>query len=184
MELTIHADGSHEGGLVGASQFPRHWVYDSDGALTAKSGLTDLKTWLREAAGDRTPWGDSDSEALVTAVETALERELSTTIMRGGTKPDVRRVKAGAVLTEQGQPGAELLLLLDGVVSVEVDGTLLAELGPGAVLGERAVLEGGVRTSTVRCLTPCRVAVAPADVIDRDRLAALAAGHHREDTTA
>jgi hypothetical protein len=184
LEMTIHADGSHDARLVGASQFPRHWVYDSDGALTAKSGLTDLKTWLREAAGDRTPWGDSDSEALVTAVETALERELSATIMRGGEKPDVRRVKAGKVLTEQGRPGAELLLLLDGVVSVEVDGTPLVELGPGAVLGERAVLEGGVRTSTVRCVTPCRVAVAPADAIDRERLEALAAGHHREDAPA
>jgi CRP-like cAMP-binding protein len=104
--------------------------------------------------------------------------------MRGGAKPDVRRVKAGKVLTEQGRPGAELLLLLDGVVSVEVDGTPLVELGPGAVLGERAVLEGGVRTSTVRCVTPCRVAVAPADAIDRERLEALAAGHHREDAPA
>jgi CRP-like cAMP-binding protein len=76
------------------------------------------------------------------------------------------------------------MLLLDGVVSVEVDGSPLVELGPGAVLGERAVLEAGVRTSTVRCLTPCRVAIAPADAIDRGRLAKLAAGHRREDATA
>jgi hypothetical protein len=184
LELSIRADGSHEARLGGASPFPRHWVYDDAGALSAKSGLTNLKSWLRGAAKGGTPWGDSDSEALVTAVETALERELSTTIMRGGAKPEVRRVKAGTELTKQGQPGSELFVLLDGVVSVEVDGAPLVELGPGAVLGERAALEGGLRTSTLRCLTPCRVAVAPAEAIDRERLSALAAGHHREDTIA
>jgi hypothetical protein len=184
LELTIRADGTHEGRLAGASPFPRHWVYDDDGTLAAKSGLTDLKVWLRESAGAGTPWGDADSEALVTTVETALERELSATIMRGGRKPDVRRVKAGTVLTEQGRPGAELYLLLDGVMSVEVDGAPVVELGPGAVLGERAALAGGVRTSTLRCLTPCRVAVAPVEAIDPARLEALAAGHRREDATA
>lgn len=46
LELTIWADGRHEGRLVGASGFPRHWVYDNNGRLEAKSGLTDLKTWL------------------------------------------------------------------------------------------------------------------------------------------
>ena len=56
--------------------------------------------------------------------------------MRGGRKPDVRRVTAGTVLTEQGHPGGELYLLLDGVVSVEVDGSPVVELGPGAVLGD------------------------------------------------
>jgi hypothetical protein len=180
LELTIHADGSHEGQLVGASPFPRHWVYDDAGALCAKSGLADLTSWLRDAAGSRTPWGKSDSAALVTAVETALERELSSTIMRGGVQPTVRRVKADTVLVEQGQPGDELYVLLDGVVAVDVDGTPIAELGPGAVLGERATLEGGLRTSTVRCLTPCRVAVAPVAAIDVERLSALAAGHRRE----
>ena len=38
----------------------------------------------------------------------------------------------------------------------------LAELGPGAILGERAVLEGGRRTATLRAVTPVRVAVARA----------------------
>ena len=62
--------------------------------------------------------------------------------MRGGEKPTIRKVKEGHVLVEQGQLGAELYLLLDGVLAVEVDGEPLAELGPGAILGERAVLEG------------------------------------------
>ena len=64
---------------------------------------------------------------------------------------------------------------------VEVDGEQLAELGPGAVFGERAALEGGTRTATLRAVTDCKVAVAPVDRIDTDKLAALASGHRREE---
>ena len=73
--------------------------------------------------------------------------------MRGGAKPTIREVKTGNVLAEQGTQGDELYLLLNGVLVVEVDGEQLAELGPGAVLGERAVLEGGARTATLRAAT-------------------------------
>ena len=117
----------------------------------------------------------------MTAVETALERELATTIMRGGEKPDIRKVKEGKLLVEQGQLGHELFLLLDGVLSVEVDGDAVAEVGPGAILGERAVLEEGRRTSTLKAMTPVRVAVARADQIDEDLLRELSEGHKRED---
>jgi CRP-like cAMP-binding protein len=47
--------------------------------------------------------------------------------------------------------------------------------------GERAVLEGGRRTSTIRAVTACKVAVAEADRIDRDALAELSGGHRREE---
>ena len=117
----------------------------------------------------------------MTAVETALERELSASIMRGGAKPRKRNLAAGDTLVEQGAQGQDLYLLLDGVLVVEVDGKPIAEVGPGAILGERAVLEGGMRTSTLRAATPCRVAVASADQLDREALAEVAKGHRRED---
>jgi hypothetical protein len=180
LALTINADGSSSHEVAGASGFPRHWIYGTDGKLSHKSGTIDFKSWYRDAFDQHSPWGDEDSPALVTAVETALERELSTTIMRGGKKPEIRKLAAGKTLTEQGQPGNELYMLVDGVLSVEVDGTALADLGPGAVLGERAVLEGGLRTSTLRAVTNCKVAVAPAADIDKDALAELSTGHRRE----
>jgi cyclic nucleotide-binding protein len=180
-ELVLHADGRADFQLVGASAFPRHWVYDTEGKLTAKAGLADFKDWYRHAFGKKSPWGDEDSPALVTAVETALERELATTIMRGGAKPATRKLKEGQVLVEQGQLGHEIYLLLDGVLSVEVDGEALAELGPGAILGERAVLEGGRRTSTLRAVTKAKVAVADAEQIDPAKLQEVSAGHRREE---
>jgi len=180
MALTIDVDGTSEFELVGASTFPRHWVYDAEGRLAAKAGLADFKDWWRHSFGKHTPWGDQDSPALVTAVESALERELSTRIMRGGEKPNVRTYKSGSVLTEQGTPGDDVFLLLNGVVGVEVDGEPIAEVGPGAILGERAALEGGLRTSTLRAMTKVTVAVTTSDQLAEDERVRLSEGHRRE----
>jgi hypothetical protein len=179
LSLTVHADGSAEGSLTGASRFPRHWVYADDGRLSHKSGLADFKDWYRKSFGRHTPWGDTDSAALVTAVETALERSLSAQIMQGGAKPTIRRLKAGSTLVKQGETGSELFLLLDGVLRVEENGTRLAEYGPGALLGERAHLEGGERTSTLVAVTPCRVASVEARELDRGSLQEISKGHRR-----
>jgi len=181
LALTIHADGSSTHELVGASPFPRHWIYDRRGTLCAKSGLTDFRSWYRTAFGRYTPWGDKDSPALVTTVEGALERQLSQSIMSGGTRPQIRSLKPGTTLVEQGQPGSEVYLLLDGVLTVEVDGRALAELGPGVVVGERALLEGGRRSSTLRALTACRLAVVPGNCIAPAELARLSDLHRREE---
>jgi len=178
LALTIRADGTSEFEVLGASKFPRHWIYDADGKIAAKVGLANFKDWYRDAFGKHTPWGDHDSKALVTAVETALERQLSVTIMSAGKRPEIRTVKQGKYLVEQGDPGNSLFLLLDGVLSVTIDGELVAEVGPGVILGERAVLEGGVRTASLQASTDVRVAVAPADRVDRDALLQLRE-HHR-----
>jgi Cyclic nucleotide-binding domain len=181
LSLTLHADGQAEFAMTGASRFPRHWVYDGGGQLSHKSGLTDFTDWYRRSFGRHTPWGDEDSPALVTAVETALERTLSVELMHGAAKPRIQRVKTGDVLVRQGDPGTDVYLVLDGVLRVDSGGERLAEYGPGALLGERAHLEGGVRTSTLVAVTPCRVAAVPASQLDRAALEELSGGHRRED---
>ena len=180
--LTIGVDGTARFDLAGASSFPRHWVYDAAGKLAQKAGLTDFKEWYRHAFGKHTPWGDEDSKVLVTTVETALERELSRVVMRGAGEPKIRKLRKGKTLTKQGEPGDEVFLLLDGILSVNVDNEPLAELGPGAILGERAVLEGGVRTSTLRAVTKCKVAAVPADHLDPEALTEISKSHRREET--
>jgi hypothetical protein len=181
LALTIRTDGSSDVELTGASAFPRHWVYDTGGRVAFKTGLADQTEWMSHSFGQRTPWGDSDREALVLAVESELERQMSGEIMRGGEKPEIRRLPEGANLTKQGERGSEVYLVLDGVLSVDVDGRSLAQVGPGAVLGERALLEGGLRTSTLTAVTPVRVAVAAKDQIDLDRLRQLSESHRREE---
>ena len=100
--------------------------------------------------------------------------------MRDTPRPAVRRLQAGEVLTRQGDPGDDLYVIVDGVLVVSVDGTEVVELGPGAVLGERAVLQGGRRTGTLTAGSRAKVMVVPADRVDRDRLVGLAASHRRE----
>jgi Cyclic nucleotide-binding domain len=174
LELTIRADGTSHSRLVGASPFPRHWVYDRDGALVAKTGLIDYQSWFRNAQKPHTPWGGEDSPPVVSAVESSLERCLSRLIIGGG--PAFRRLRQGQALVEQGRAGDELYLLFDGILVVEVDGQGVAEVGPGSILGEMAVLSAGRRTATLRARTDCRVAVVPGHRIDRSALAELAQG--------
>jgi hypothetical protein len=178
--LTLHADGRVEHELVGASPFPRHWIYGNEGELAQKTGTVDFATWYRESHGDNTPWGDAESPALVAAAESALERDLSRALLTGDTKLARRQLREGETLVEQGAEGDDLYLLLDGVLGVEVGGEQVAEMGPGTMLGERASLEGGVRTATLRALTACRVAVIPSDLVGERELAALAADRQRE----
>ena len=180
LALTLNADGSSSHELVGASPFPRHWIYDDAGRLVEKSAVVDFTTWFNDSFGDRTPWGECDSPAVVANVESALERQLSTTIMRGGAKPKIRTLSAGDALVEQGAPGTDVYLILDGIFVVEVDGEPVTEIGPGAVVGERAALEGGIRTATLRATTRAKVAEVPPDGLDPEALGALAATRQRE----
>jgi hypothetical protein len=175
LALTIRTDGSSDHELVGASTFPRHWVYDRDGDLVAKTGTIDFKAWYQGAHGERTPWGDEESDAFVTAAESSLERVISRELMAGKMIPERRSLEPDETLVEQGAPGDELYLVLDGVLAVEIDGREVAEIGPGAIVGERALLEGGTRTATLRARTPCRIAVIPAELIDRRELESLSA---------
>jgi Cyclic nucleotide-binding domain len=178
LALTIRADGSFEHELVGASPFPRHWIYDHDGNLAHKAGTVDFKTWYREAHGEHTPWGDEDSEPFVAQAESALERELSRALMEA--KLPRRKLRQDERLVEQGEPGDELYLVLDGVLAAVVDGEEIAQVGPGAILGEGAIVGEGVRNATLRACTPARVAVIQPDQIDREAMETLAAGRRRD----
>lgn len=180
LSLTIYADGGAEHELEGASPFPRHWVY-RDGKLVEKSGLIDFKEWYRQASGANTPWGKEDSEPFVAQAETVLERELSQTIMKSGLASKPRRLDIDDTLVEQGEAGDVVYLLLDGVLAAEVDGELVAEVGPGAVLGERSVVEGVGRTATLRAVTPAKVVAIDAYELDPDALQELAAGRRAEE---
>ena len=180
LSLTIHADGHSERELVGASCFPRHWIYDNAGELVMQTGRTDFSTWINDAFGERTPWGAYDSPAMVHPVESPLERELAAIIV-GGAKEKSRAIVKGRPLVEQGAAGDEMFLVLDGMFAVEVDGQPVAQVGPGAIVGERAVVEKGSRTATLRALTACRVVSVPRRYADDRELSEIALGHRREE---
>ena len=72
---------------------------------------------------------------------------------------DEREAGADDVLMEQGDPGREFFLLIDGTVVVRRNGRKLAELGPGDWFGEIALLTFKPRSATVTAISPCRLLV-------------------------
>jgi CRP-like cAMP-binding protein len=77
---------------------------------------------------------------------------------------------AEKVLIEHGQPGTGLFVVLEGRVLVEAPESE-RELGPGSVVGERAIVAAhGTRTARVRALTDC--VVIAVDRVEIDRLCA------------
>lgn len=66
----------------------------------------------------------------------------------------------GDRLLEQGEDGRDLFLLLQGRVAIIQSlgsaGAELASLGPGAVVGEVALLRDGVRTASAVAMEPTR----------------------------
>lgn len=65
----------------------------------------------------------------------------------------------GRVLTRQGRPGKECFVVAEGEARVCVGGEEVAVVGPGAIIGEMSLLDGGPRSATVTAITPMRVLV-------------------------
>jgi CRP-like cAMP-binding protein len=74
---------------------------------------------------------------------------------------------AGQMLIERGKPGTGLYVVVEGQIVVEApEGT--RELGPGSVVGERALLsEDGTRSARVRALTHGVVVAVERAEVDR-----------------
>ena len=72
---------------------------------------------------------------------------------------DIIDLPADRRIMSQGERGAEMFVLVSGQARVERDGAVLADRGPGEVLGEIALLDGGPRTATVTLTEPSRLLV-------------------------
>lgn len=72
-----------------------------------------------------------------------------------------REVEArpGEVLFDDGAPGEDFYVIVSGRVSIEKQGTVLAELGPGHYFGEMVLVDRPVRSATARALNEARFLV-------------------------
>jgi len=66
---------------------------------------------------------------------------------------------ADSTLIEEGEDGDALFLVLEGTASVRRGGHEVLAVGPGAVFGEMALLDGEPRSATVVATSPVTVAV-------------------------
>ncbi|WP_069741320.1 Crp/Fnr family transcriptional regulator [Streptomyces sp. EN23] len=103
--------------------------------------------------------------------------------------------RAGETLLKQGDPGTEVIVLVDGLVKIvhaDRNGNkrLLAFRGPGEILGEMALQSGDVRLAHVEAMSSCkfsRILAVDFHRLVRDHrlagaLAALTARRLREQT--
>jgi CRP-like cAMP-binding protein len=66
---------------------------------------------------------------------------------------DELTLPAGTILMREGGTGGEAFLIRDGSVVVTTGGDEIATLGPGEVIGELALFDGGPRSATVRAIS-------------------------------
>ena len=85
------------------------------------------------------------------------------TIERLARAARVRDTATGEVMIRQGERGAEFFIIAGGQAEVSIlergEERIVRGLKPGDFFGERALLEGGIRTATVRAVTPMRLLV-------------------------
>ena len=79
-----------------------------------------------------------------------------------------RSFGSGQVLIERGMPGTGLYVVVEGRIVVETPDEGALELGPGSVVGERALFsEDGLRQARVRAVTAGVVVAVERAEVDR-----------------
>jgi len=70
---------------------------------------------------------------------------------------DEIQVPEGAAIIREGRHEGYFFVIVDGRVRIDRGGKTVNTLGPGAFLGEIALLDGGPRTATATAETACRL---------------------------
>jgi CRP-like cAMP-binding protein len=65
--------------------------------------------------------------------------------------------RAGEVLMLEGEPGDELLVIVEGTVRIELGDRTVRSMTAGGFLGEIALVDHRPRTATATCVTDCRL---------------------------
>jgi CRP-like cAMP-binding protein len=100
--------------------------------------------------------------------EQYLDHLASVPLFTGFTTAELRDVAKATVelnldqgkeFVSQGEVGREAFIIVEGTADVLRSGTKIATLGPGAVVGELALLDHGPRTASVVAATPLTVLV-------------------------
>ncbi|MDD5248155.1 MAG: Crp/Fnr family transcriptional regulator [Rhodocyclaceae bacterium] len=69
--------------------------------------------------------------------------------------PKMIKVDAGQELFHEGDAGDVMYVLITGEATVRIGKLVLENVGPGAILGEMAVVDGSPRSTTVSANTVC-----------------------------
>jgi CRP-like cAMP-binding protein len=99
-------------------------------------------------------------------IDDGAERLATVELFDGFSKAELARVaelveevdaEAGAVLVEQGKPGTEAYIVMQGEAAFEMGGERKGSIGPGEPIGEMALIDNRPRVGTVRAVTPMKL---------------------------
>jgi CRP-like cAMP-binding protein len=99
-------------------------------------------------------------------IDDGAERLAQIELFDGFSQAELQRIASlveeiqaeeGAVLTEQGKPGQECYIVVEGDASFEVGGERKGTIGPGEPIGEMSLIDNRPRSGTVRALTPMKL---------------------------
>lgn len=100
--------------------------------------------------------GEPDKAALLSKIEffkSCTDRQLQDI-----AKLSVdRHLEPGDVLCRQGDYESDVFVLVDGEAAVHIDGSQVATVGTGEVVGEFSMMHGGRRSATLQAITPLHV---------------------------
>jgi CRP-like cAMP-binding protein len=83
-------------------------------------------------------------------------------LFQGLSRNELREIADGAReelfspnqdIVQEGQSGGPFFCITEGRADVLVDGKKMGDLGPGSYFGEMSLLEGGLRSATIRATT-------------------------------
>ncbi len=128
--------------------------------LVTQSLVDRVRAWMQKSLSPK---------PVPISPEAVLETVATSLLFKGFSREERARIaeiaepceyKKGAMIVREGEPGEEVFLVHSGRVEVLRDTDSgrpewVATLERGDVFGERALLEAGVRTRSVRALTPC-----------------------------
>jgi CRP-like cAMP-binding protein len=99
-------------------------------------------------------------------IDDAAERLAHVSLFEGFTPSELSQVgalveevtaEAGAVLMEQGKPGQECYVVVEGEAAFEIAGERRGTIGPGEPIGEMALIDNLPRSGTVRAVTDMKL---------------------------
>jgi CRP-like cAMP-binding protein len=71
---------------------------------------------------------------------------------------DTQHFAAGKTIFSEGSPGDTMYVILDGKVDINVNGKTLEIAGPGAIVGEMALIDSSARSATAIAHDDCTLA--------------------------
>ena len=95
-----------------------------------------------------------EEQAAAQRLVPGLSKDRARKLLSRGAWSDVA---PGRVLTREGEPVTHLVYLAEGLCRIEIDGAMVAILGPGVLIGEMTYHTGQPATATVVVDAPARI---------------------------